>query len=94
MPIDDKAKDGKEYLLYYKNDNGKHRIVRGFWVIRFTEEAYNNDHCEYNEELDNYFTPEGWYESIDNWDDYSHVAIHNEPTHYAALPLPPTENKE
>ena len=32
----------------------------------------------------------GWYECIDNWDDYTEVAIHEgEPTHWMPLPAPP-----
>ena len=32
----------------------------------------------------------GWYESIDNWNDYSQVAIHaGEPTHWMRVPSPP-----
>jgi len=32
----------------------------------------------------------GWYECINNWDDYTEVAIHEgEPSHWMPLPAPP-----
>ncbi len=34
----------------------------------------------------------GWYECIDNWGDYTEVAIHEgEPSHWMPLPAPPIE---
>lgn len=36
----------------------------------------------------------GWYECIDNWDEYSQVAINEgEPTHWMPLPTPPKGQK-
>lgn len=44
---------------------------------------------EYDEETDEYYFPEGWWEVIKNWDDYSCVAIEDVVTHWMPLPEPP-----
>lgn len=91
-PIDDDAKSGKPVLVYYLNSYQKSRVVKACWVPKYTEES-SEDHAEYCEEKDNYYSPEGWYELIDNWGDYSSVAIcEGEPTHY--MPLPKFDAKE
>jgi hypothetical protein len=81
-------------LVFYKNRSGKGRIVKAAYVEKFTEES-NGDYDEfadYNEATDCYYTPEGWYEYIDNWDDFSHIKIgEGTPTHWMPLPKPPEE---
>ena len=48
---------------------------------------------EYDEATDCCYTPEGWYEKIDNWGDYSSVAVvEGEVTHWMPLPAPPQLN--
>lgn len=76
-------------LVFYKNCFGNGRIVKARYVEKDTEESDGeySDNAEYNEEKDMYFTPEGWYELIDNWPDYSSCHIHEgEPTHWMPLP--------
>ena len=46
---------------------------------------------EYDEETDEYYLPEGWWEEINNWDDYSFVAIGDFVTHWMPMPEPPKE---
>ena len=57
---------------------------------------YNDDiDSEYDEETDEYYFPEGWWEVIKNWDDYSCVAIADFVTHWMEMPKPPKgENNE
>ena len=51
------------------------------WVTE--EEASETDHEGVGLEA-------GWYESIDNWDEYTQVSIYQgEPTHWMPLPDPP-----
>ena len=53
---------------------------------------YSDDiDSEYDEETDEYYFPEGWWEVIKNWDDYSCVAINDFVTHWMPLPEPPQE---
>ena len=64
------------------------------WTAAKTEEADGDaEACiEYDEAADTYYVTEGWYECIDNWDDYSSVAVtEGEVTHWMPLPQPPIE---
>ena len=81
---------GVTVLAYYKNELGMPRRVRAEWHAAKTVEAnIEGDIGEYDEATDAYWVPEGWYEQIDNWDDYSEVFISNEVTHWT--PLPPVK---
>jgi hypothetical protein len=77
-----------------KRHDGTHRqyICDGFHAERFKEECYSaDDECvtEYNEETDEYYLHEGWYEEINNWDEYSSIAIDDTVTHWMPLPEAP-----
>ncbi|MFZ2736657.1 MAG: DUF551 domain-containing protein [Burkholderiaceae bacterium] len=84
---------GKIVLAFYRNINGKARIIRAHWIAAKTQEADSEQELfEYDEEADAYFTPEGWYENINNWDDYSSVTVHEgQITHWMPLPDAPKE---
>ena len=57
--------------------------------------SYNDDiEAEYDEDTDEYYMPEGWWEVIKNWDDYSCVAIADFVTHWMPLPQPPKESNQ
>jgi hypothetical protein len=77
-----------------KRYDGTHRqyVCDGFHAERFKEECYSaDDECvtEYNEETDGYYLHEGWYEEINNWDEYSSIAIDDTVTHWMPLPEAP-----
>lgn len=55
--------------------------------------SYDID-SEYDEETDEYYFPEGWWEVIKNWDDYSCVAISDFVTHWMPLPEPPKDKED
>jgi hypothetical protein len=68
------------------------RQIRAHWIPAKTIEADMDDECsEYDEETDTDWTPEGWYEKIDNLGEYSAVAVcEGEVTYWTPLPpLPP-----
>lgn len=79
-------------LARYTNDYGNGRTIRAWWLAKFQQESediYNFD-ADYDEESDTYYDPEGWYELIDNWGDYSSVAVtEGAITHWMPMPLPP-----
>jgi len=83
----------KAVLAHYKNSLGNSRIIKAQYMPKFFEE-YNSDSdgldADYCEESDCYYWPEGWYEKIDNWDDYSAVVVYQgEITHWMPLPASP-----
>ena len=86
------APKGKQVLVFYKNQLGNGRTVKAYYIERFTEESSDDsENDEYSEADDTYSTLPGWYKLIDNWDDYTAVAIHHDPSHWMPLPTPPTE---
>lgn len=91
---DSKPPPGRIVLAHYRNALGKSRIVRAQWIAENTVESGDNDLDEvgeYNEADDTFYLPEGWWEQIDNWDDYSQVWMHHNVTHWTYMPLPPPQ---
>lgn len=88
-------KSGVTVLACYRNSLGNLRRIRAHWIAAKTEES-NGDYdefFEYDEETDTYYAPEGWYECIDNWGDYSSVRVcEGEVTHW--MPLPPAPDEQ
>lgn len=82
---------GSVVLVAYRNQLGHWRRIRAEWVPAKTQEAdIDNEFGEYDEATDTHYTPEGWYERINNWDDYSSVKVYEGvPSHWMHLPLPP-----
>jgi len=87
IPIEEKLPD-TNCLAFYKNALGKERIVKAFYAKQFEIDQSEDEDCqEYDENTDRYYLPEGWYECIDNWADYSCVAIiEGDITHWMPLP--------
>ena len=86
-------KSGVTVLACYKNSHGNLRRIRAEWTAAKTVESNSDyDFGEYDEETDAYWSPEGWYECIDNWDEYSSVMVsEGEVTHWMPLPLAPDD---
>lgn len=86
---------GHTVLATYRNRLGKLRRIRAQYVAPKTrEQNYDCDEleAEYDEERDAYYWKAGWYECIDNWSDYSHVAVcEGEVTHWTQMPPAPTD---
>ena len=81
QPIETAPKDGRKVILHYRNRNNVPRNVLARW---FT--------AEWAEEIDGdgVGLAAGWYEHIDNWDDYTDIAIkEGDPSHWMPLPPPP-----
>ena len=79
-------------LACYTNCYGRGRTIRAQWLAKFQQESddIDNFYAEYDEETDTYYDPEGWYELIDNWDEYSSVAVtEGIITHWMPLPAAP-----
>ena len=82
---------GQTVLACYRNTLGNWRRIRACWVAAKTEESsLESEIGEYDEASDCYYDPAGWYEKIDNWEDYTAVAVYQgEITHWMPLPEPP-----
>jgi hypothetical protein len=78
-------------LAFYKNVLGHGRIIRAEWIPAKTIVADTDDQqSEYDEATDEFYVPEGWYEKINNWDDYSSVFVREGTiTHWMPLPASP-----
>ena len=55
------------------------------WDPRWDE----NIDSDYDEENDVDYVPEGWYEVIHNWGEFSSIVIQDTVTHWMLMPKPP-----
>jgi hypothetical protein len=94
IPVSERLPEsGVIVLACYTNRAGNVRRIRAQWVAAKTSEYMaDGDFGEYDEATDTYYDPEGWYECIDNWGDYSSVMVgEGEITHWMPLPDAPKE---
>jgi len=89
-PASELPKEDQIVIATYLNSYGKRRRVRAVYIRQYEEEAGEDDELcvEYCEEQDEWYLKEGWYELIDNWLDYSSVAIVEGVVDYW-MPMPP-----
>lgn len=68
------------------------RVIRACFIPSFTDSDcdYDGDNYDYRESDDTYWVPEGWYEGMEHWEEYSSVKVHREITHWMPLPAAPT----
>lgn len=88
---------GRKVLAHYKNAVGKSRIVIAEWVKRYSIESSYDEACndEYHEADGTYYLKEGWYECIDNWDEFTSITIHEgEVDKWMPLPPVPTNYQQ
>ena len=86
QPIESALKTGRKVILFYKNRLNVGRTVIARWLT--DEQATEID-------ADDVGLEGGWYECIDNWDDFTEVAIHEgEPSHWMPLPAPPSPKQQ
>lgn len=76
----------------YKNNSDQviRRILRAMWAAKFSFEAHEDSAeswCEYSEESDCYYCPEGWYEQ--NHAEEINWQIQGTVTHWMPLPESP-----
>jgi hypothetical protein len=96
IPVSERLPDGERTVLaFYLNSHGKECRVRAEYIEAKTKSAgdgsWDSDStADYDEQTDEYFWPAGWYEVVDNWDELTHIAIHEgEVTQWTHLPAAP-----
>lgn len=95
IPVRERLPESERTVLaFYLNSHGKGRRVRAEYIAAKTKSAddgWDSDEpADYDEQADEYFWPAGWYEVMDNWDDLTHMVIHEgEVTHWMPLPESP-----
>lgn len=100
LAADELPSCGKPVLAYYLNSHGKGRRIRAEYVKAWTVQADDlsdpDTECvEYSEKEDAYYIRQGWYELIDNWDEYGRIAVHEGViTHWQELPAAPSAGSQ
>ena len=82
---------GQIVLAFYLDAWGKGRIIRAKWCLpKMHESGSDSDIAEYDEETDKFWDPEGWYECMDNWDQFRTIMVHEgEVSYWMTMPAPP-----
>ena len=78
VPVNERLpRPSVKVLAHYFNGLGKERTICAIWVPAKTRsDSYgDDDFTEYDEESDTFYWPEGWYETIENWDDLGYVKV-------------------
>ena len=98
ISIDERMPESGEHVLaYYTNSFSKGRRIRAEYVAAKSREvdwdmADPDTQCvEHDEQSDCFYLTAGWYELMDNWDEYSSIAVvEGVISHWMPLPAPPT----
>lgn len=89
---DFRPKSGKKVIGYYKNDLGKGRKIMAYFFEPMTEivteDIEDDDDFDWKEDLSEAFYKPGWYEGIENLEDFSFVSA-PDMTHWMRLPTSP-----
>ena len=101
IPVSERLPEPEtKVLAHYFNDLGNGRTICAIWVPAKThcDSTGDDDFTEYDEDEDKFYWPEGWYEAIENWDDFGWVKVNEGEVVYwqplpqwPALPLPSGE---
>lgn len=92
------APSRRTILISFKNELGKVRVVKAFYAGKFEvlDVLDGMEFCDYHEESDQYFWPEGWYEDVysETGLDYSYIHLGDiNPSSWKEVPTPP-QSKE
>lgn len=77
-------------LAIMRRENGTKSVLRCEYLHEKQRElssSYEGDDVLYDEVADQYYYPAGWWELVDNWDEYAFVkVVEGEITHWMPLP--------
>jgi len=82
---------GRPVLACYRHRTGRFLTIRAVWIAAHSiEAAPDTEISDYDAETDVYYEPEGWYESVDHWDERTLIAVpRSSITHWMHLPETP-----
>lgn len=89
-----KPKSGEHVQLCCEvRPSGRKYVCDGYYAAPKTIVCSDDGDCasEYDEEKDEYFLLEGFYEVINNWEDFSSITIDDFVTYWQPLPQPPKD---
>lgn len=95
VPVSERLPEpNTKVLAHYFNDHGKGRTICAIWVPAKSRsddaDFADDDFTEYDEEDDKFYWPEGWYEAIENWDDFGWIKVYEgEVIYWQPLPAWP-----
>ena len=93
VSVEDRPPDNGTHVLLCCEirPSGRKYVCDGFCAAKHSIEGFAAGELghDYNEEDDTYYIPEGYYEVVKNWDDFSSIAISDFVTHWMPLPEPP-----
>ena len=98
IPVEERLPENAETVLVrgYAVNSPKYKATfKGIWIASHSMLADDfladsDMESEYDEAEDEYYVPEGWFERIENWDDYTDIAVCDFTiTHWMPLPEPP-----
>lgn len=102
IPVEERLPENAEAVLVrgYAVNSPKYKATfKGRWIAAHSMladdfGADSDMNLEYDEAEDEYYVPEGWFERIENWDDYTDIAVCDFTiTHWMPLPEPPEEER-
>tara|TARA_R100001086_G_scaffold108115_1_gene54596 strand:+ start:1914 stop:2318 length:405 start_codon:yes stop_codon:yes gene_type:complete len=85
-------KPGKAVIVSHVSRHGRRNVITACYFPRMNWEVMSwecdeEEWCDYDEEEDIYYYPEGWYEFGYEMDTYHHISA--TVTHWIPLPEPP-----
>lgn len=95
IPVTERLPENGVHVLLSCNRGSCAYVCDGFHTEKYSMPTlfFDDIVADYDEDTDEYYFPEGWWEVIKNWDDYSCVAIEDTVTHWMPLPKPPKEEQ-
>ena len=92
VPVSERLPEpNTKVLAHYFNKLGKGRTVCAIWVpakTRVSDNDIDEDlEFEYDDETDQFYWPEGWYEAIENWEEFGYLKVYEgEVAYWQPLP--------
>lgn len=82
-------------IAYTQKGRKKQSVIKAFQCDQYDiKSGDQNDNSEYCEADDTYYIPGGWYEVIENWEDWGSIAVFGDVTDWMPVPSLPIKGKK